>query len=274
MIRCNFKTGYILALMLMAFAVSCKTARQGEETLKVSTGDERRVLERALDNAPQYSTMSAKCTFSFGNISSKAQMRMINGKFLQISFQPLLGIEMVRIMLTGDSLYVIDRINNLAAVESLSAYRDKIPGGAGITELQKLLLGVPFLLSGELKDGDYDKFNWQKSGDKWVMTTKRSSWGSVGFRLDAAGRVESTTLYDAKSVIVASCDYSGYMEAKNGVSPSTVKITLSPLLFSVPASMEIKNISPEWDKKFTPNFDIPQRYERVTLTDLINRYLK
>ncbi|MEG1643445.1 MAG: DUF4292 domain-containing protein [Bacteroidales bacterium] len=268
------KIRYILVVLLAVFALSCKVSQPGEK-LKVNAEDERQMLERVLKDAPQFATMSAKCTISFANISSKAQIKMINGAFLQLSFQPFLGIEMVRIMVTKDSLYVIDRMNNLASIEPITSFRDIIPGSAGVAKLQNLLLGVPFLLSEELTVDDYSKFYWHKQENKLLMTTKENQSVKVSFLLNAEGLIESTNLYDGKGHDVASCNYYGHINDKEGrVAPSSVKMSLSFPLLHIPIVMEIKNISYEWDKNVTPNIEIPQRYDRVTLTELIYRYMR
>ena len=92
---------------------------------------EKRVFSDCLKNSPDYTSYSAKTSFvittSAGNLKSKATVRIIKDKILQISVQPFLGIEMFRVRLTNDSVWILDKMGKRYVAESIAAYKSKLP---------------------------------------------------------------------------------------------------------------------------------------------------
>ena len=117
-----------LLLAVILGLESCRTAKDlADKDPSMSYTAGKGLYEALLAEIPDYDKVSIKCLFTLGNLSSRAQVRMIKGEFVQVSFMPVLGIEMLRLMLTPDSIYVMDRLNGIAAVEAVSALSQKIP---------------------------------------------------------------------------------------------------------------------------------------------------
>ena len=113
--------------------VGCKTSHIGEK-MKISgeqSESEKRVFSDCLKNSPDYTSYSVKTSFvittSAGNLKSKATVRIIKDKILQISVQPFLGIEMFRVRLTNDSVWILDKMGKRYVAESIAAYKSKLP---------------------------------------------------------------------------------------------------------------------------------------------------
>ena len=135
-----FKLIYIVALSIVV-VTSCTTIEKTSTPEKSIVAKESELFSKIVEQQPQFSTLTTRCSIVIDKLSSKAQIKMINGEYIQISVQPLLGIEMFRIIMTKDSLIVVDKINSVVARESISKISDKLPIGAGISELQKNDIG-------------------------------------------------------------------------------------------------------------------------------------
>ena len=176
----RFVWAVITALGIMF--VGCKTSHIGEKT-KISgeqSESEKRVFADCLKNSPDYTSYSAKTslviTTSAGNLKSKATIRIIKDKILQISVQPFLGIEMFRVRLTNDSIWILDKMGKRYVAESLAAYRSKLPVDLSLSTIQALFLGRPFLFGkSHLDISDYRNFSWIREKSDWSFSIKDMS---------------------------------------------------------------------------------------------------
>lgn len=275
--RAIIVTAGALLLAVILGLESCRTAKDLADNdpsmLSYTAGKD--LYEALLAEIPDYDKVSIKCLFTLGNLSSRAQVRMIKGEFVQVSFMPVLGIEMLRLMLTPDSIYVMDRLNGIAAVEAVSALSQKIPGGAGIPQIQSLLLGAPFKLSGNnITENDYDKFRWSTDGDKTVLHTPYGKYPELKFTVGKDADLAQTHLSDGEGNTLIST-YSMRKKAKTGGSvPGEVSITISlpGKYFAVKAGMN--EITYDWEKTFEPDTAISKRYTRISFDDFIKTYIK
>lgn len=269
-----FKHITILSV-LVAFAVtSCRTVDKGLVQPEITVRSEATLFNKILEQQPEFSTITTKCSVSVGSLSSKAQVKMINGEYIQISLQPFLSIEVARIMITKDSLFVVDKIGSMVAKEPLSSIEKYIPGNVGIKELQKVLLGVPFVAGDTLTQNSYDKFNWVRVNEKdVVLQTKVDSKIAVSFRHNNDGLLQQTTI-ERNAIPMVECLYSQYKtDAKGDLRPSAVYMQLNSDIIGGIQSLSIVNINPEWDKKVVIDTKVSSKYKVVSLRQLIEKYI-
>ena len=269
-----FKTVYILMLILVVSITSCRTTEKGTSSSMSKTTKEEILFSKIVEQQPKYSTATIKCSVAIDKISSKAQIKMINGEYIQISLQPLLGIEMFRVMITTDSLYVIDKINSLVARESITEVKNKLPQGCGIKELQKMILGVPFVVGDTLSVDKYSNFTMGNQGtDAMVMSSNVGDVATVSFKCDLQGVLQNTQiLYKAMEVL--DCEYKKRIVGASGVSqPSELSIKSNIPQLGMPISLNLTNMSIEWDKKVVKDTQVSSRYKKVSLQEIIGKYI-
>ncbi len=78
------------------------------------------------------------------SLSSSMQMRMIRDKAIYISLRPMLGIEVGKIVITSDSVLVVDKYHKRYIAEPMSLITNGIPVTVG--NLQDIFLGRSFVL--------------------------------------------------------------------------------------------------------------------------------
>ena len=76
----------------MVSVTSCRTIETGTTTTPSRITTEEVIFSKIVEQQPQYSTATIKCSVALEKLSSKAQIKIINGEYRQISLQPLLGI--------------------------------------------------------------------------------------------------------------------------------------------------------------------------------------
>ena len=98
-------------------------------------------------NVGQWTSMQCSGSMTIAgpkSITSSISMRMEHNKSIFISLRPLLGIEVGRLVITGDSLIVIDKLHKQYVCENVSLLTNGLP--ANVTTLQDIFLGHPFIL--------------------------------------------------------------------------------------------------------------------------------
>jgi hypothetical protein len=96
-------------------AVGCKSKKKLVDTEKSSPNLEMQAWEQALNNDLNVAelSLSGELTASINgeNQSSAFNIRMERGKQIWLVLRPMLGIEAFRVLITPDSLRMVDRIN-------------------------------------------------------------------------------------------------------------------------------------------------------------------
>ena len=270
--KIRYKHIYILLLLIVFLVSSCRTTDEisiPEQEIKKS---ELLIFEKIIEQQPQFSTATTKCNVAIDKLSSKAQIKMINGEYIQISLTPLLGIEVFRITMTQDSIYVIDKINSQVAEEPLASVKKYLPQGVGIKELQKIILGVPFLVADTLTNNKYKKFEWNRTPETVQMQSVLDKSASIMFSNNLEGVLQSTTIeYNAKPIV--EFQYTSHKpDAQAKLRPSQIKVWSNIPQLGMSISATISGMSVEWNKRVVKDTKISSRYKRVSLSQLLGNY--
>lgn len=271
--KCQIILISIVSLLIIAVS-SCKTTDTlAKRETEVEKKQKSEFFQKIMAQYPQFSTMSSKCNLSIANISSKAQIKMIKDDYIQISLQPILGIEMLRIMLTRDTLYVVDKINSQVAIEPLSSITETLSANGGISEVQNMILGLPFALGNNIIASDYNEFEWSYEQEGVKMKSDVVQKISSIFSYDVNAHLLSTIIeYDYLPAV--ECQYSEYKKDENGIErPSVLTLQSRTSKFPINETIKITNFAPEWDKKVVKDTKISSRYKRVTLKGLLEQYM-
>ncbi len=161
------------ALLLALTATACKSGKP----LPLIGGDiparsTEKILERALvhEQPDTFRYYSARANVHVelpdGNKNFKAVLRMAQDSAVWVSVVPLLGIEMARVLLTPDSLQIIDKLANQYFQGDTAQARAKFGINPGMDLLQQALLGRAMGL-----DAD-SKYRNDREDGRYVLTTK------------------------------------------------------------------------------------------------------
>jgi len=140
--RKSFLTATVFFLLVMIGFSSCKPKKH---IISATSPLERKNRFFALCRYPsrelQFSSLSSKLNLSLTSgsrsVSSKANLKIVKGRQLQLSIQPLFGIEMVRIYVDADTVVVLDRMNKRFVKESLVDLKDNYPSDSIIIPLNR-----------------------------------------------------------------------------------------------------------------------------------------
>ncbi|MCB0568216.1 MAG: DUF4292 domain-containing protein [Phaeodactylibacter sp.] len=134
----------LLLLGLLAFS-SCSATRKGAKTAKKDV-NAAYLLGQLAKNRLQPDWFEGKLRIDYTDdaqsVSASATIRMKRDSLVWASVRKL-GFELARVLVTPDSVYVLDRINNEYTVESLDYLSTSYGLPAELGQLQDFILGNP-----------------------------------------------------------------------------------------------------------------------------------
>lgn len=209
-------------------------------------------------NKIDFNTFSAKVKVNFeGNDGKRSDfnafLRLKKDSVLWISINAALGIEAFRIMITPDSVKVLNKLEKIVQLRSVGYLQEvaKIP--LGFTELQDLIVGnAPYLDSNIISyKNEESAISLISIGDlfKHFLTVSKNKF-----------RLQHSKLDDVDNIRARTCDITyGQYETKNGVSFSTFrKITVSE---KSKLDIELHFKQFDFNEQLNFPFSIPRNYK-------------
>lgn len=263
------------ALMLLA---GCKKKQELTEQ-QVWTADEKARVETVVSQQLPFETFQAKVNVG---LASSSKSFSVNGTFklvrnerLQVSIQPLLGIEMFRLEVTNDSLKMLDRINRRYVAESIAQYRESLPVDVRFETLQALFLNQLFV-PGEAQFGvnDFTAFKWRTESDGLLVGRLREDqFFILNFFLNPSNQLMQTQVSDRSNSHIVSWEYEQFQPLAATTFPMKSNITYrTGAKPQVQADLTYSRI--ELNKKLNMQFDIPASYKKIEITDLVKGLIK
>ena len=163
---------------------------------------------------------------------------------------------------------------NLVYRESIKEIQKHLPQGCGITELQKMILGTPFVVGDTLTLDKYSKFSWSSNGENnVVMSSNLGNSSMVSFKCNNQGVLLNTSI-QYKSTDVLDCVYTRTAtDAETSSQPTAINLNSNIPQLGFPLSVKLTNITTEWNKKVVKDTQVSSRYKSVSLQELIGKYL-
>lgn len=140
----------VCSIVLLILA-GCKGGKELISERPVSQ-EVRNNFESLMASYPDWNTFSAKgsADLSFGasgSLSASTQLRMVRGEVLQISVRIILGIEVARLYMTPDSLFLVNKMQKQYVAASLQEIGERLSSPVSLQTVQDALLGRIFLLN-------------------------------------------------------------------------------------------------------------------------------
>ncbi|MBR5727450.1 MAG: DUF4292 domain-containing protein [Muribaculaceae bacterium] len=123
------------------------------------------------------------------SFSSSMQMRMIRGKAIYISLRPLIGIEVGKIVITNDSVLVVDKYHKRYLAEPISLITNGVP--VTVNEMQDIFLGRAFILGkGTVNTSTRHLVQLAADGTNYRLSPKSQPQAfNYGFTIDPSNHV-------------------------------------------------------------------------------------
>jgi hypothetical protein len=286
----------VCLMLSVLFLGACKRPLPLLTAREIPPRSPERLLERLLENETDtFSYYSARSTISLklpqGGRTFKAQIRVARDSAAWVSVIPALGIEVARVLMTPDSLKILDKLHDQFFVGDMNTTKEKFGLQPSLELLQMALSGKPIGLDpnekyrSDREDGQYVLTSREKRrfvraaedmspGDtlprdrdmgerRFERTIRRAEEREAvihRFWIDPetyrVTRVQITDIGNDKS---ADIHYEERAGAEEGHLPIKIRITLSEPGRQATGTMELSRITLEGPLQFS--FNIPEKYE-------------
>lgn len=146
----NRKTGLIISSIFLLVLNSCKVLRDAGLGKKEKLDNPTAILSALEKQNLRPDWFAAKARVSYADeeisITGSATIRMKTDSVLWVSVKKL-GFEVARTLITKDSVFIIDRINNEYGAFNLAYLEETYNLPASFSIVQSLILGYPYFLN-------------------------------------------------------------------------------------------------------------------------------
>jgi len=268
----------VYLFFMVAFCLlinSCKTVKEStssEVTMEAKGKNE--LLDQIRTHEIQYNTFSGNLKANIQlsknekGMSSGGMLRVIKNEKIQLSFQPFLGIEVFRMIITPDSIIILDRMNKYYVAESMDDIKREVSFDLNFYNLQSMFTNQLFL-SGkpDLNKSDYKLFSIEQAQYNALIKSQDNQL-SYSFLTDHSETIKSMNMSNKAQTTVLSWKYDRFNPIKNRqLFPMEMNINLIHPKDEVSVSFSFSKI--ELDKEIDINLNIPQKYKRITLSQAI-----
>lgn len=267
---------YLIVLLLVLFVgiYSCKPKErivQAASELEDKTNSN--LFEDILENEVSYSTFSSKLNMSFSTgrkvLNSRATLRIVRNEAIQLSIQPIFGIEMFRLYIQPDCIIILDRMNKRYVQETYDDLKKEYPIGFNFYTLQSLFTNALFIpeQSNVLID-DYNKFRYLQSSDNYLLSGRdKLSDINYSFCVNGNDQITLTQMYMPAKKYSLEWSYDEFTLVEKLFFPFKMKVSASSQEVNLNTSISLSSIN--FDESLTLDSSIPSSYTKVELKEVI-----
>ena len=264
----------LLLVTLLGF-YGCKSAKVPGGKEKVNTKELKEFVASMQEQEPAFRTFSARLSVDLQTgdktMGSRVELKLVKDSALQLSVQPFLGIEVLRMELTPDSVKVMDRMNKRYVAEGYTALKEEWPIDFNFYNLQALFVHQLFLPGEQEVEGvHYDQFRLDREGAITRLHARDRMDLRYCFEANSSEQLLSTLITEGNGRYSLLWKYLS-LEAQPSVA------WLFPLQMQVSfrdegirkGGMDIRFSRLQWDKPLNMDFSVPAKYKRITFADII-----
>ncbi len=221
-----------------------------------------------------YRTLSARLnmgmTSGTKSYSSRANLRIVKDKALQISIQPLFGVEMFRIYINPDTLFLLDRMNKRYVLESFSTLKELYPIGFDYYTMQSLFTNALFVSGkGKVDADDYTLFSYNRASDQNYHITAQDGNSGIDYSFTVNGddRITFAHLMQSEKKHYMQWEYHNFMVLNNVTFPHKMNITLSSVSRKINAELLFSDIVTNDSLQLELN--VPSNYTKTSIDEIL-----
>lgn len=272
---------YLLFILSTALVFSCKTTKKlghitARETGATASNQDSALQPDAADFADQvyrkleqgriaFNTFSAKIKVDVQQTGNKknelnAFLRIKKDSAIWVTVNAMLGIEAFRMLITTDSVKILDKLNKTYRGESIAYFQELTQFPFDYYALQDLLLGNPVILTTNKTDSIQTKASYN-SNEALLLFTILNAWSSNDFTISSDYYLVLTNQLKALAGIEErSCllSYFNYVKQDNKFFPTNRKIQLTGNNW-LELHLEFKQYS--FNEALTFPFTVPKNYQ-------------
>lgn len=260
-----------LLILVMIGISACKT---GRKTIRAAEEKDLKSLVQEHCET-DYQTIEGKLTLRLSNkekqYSSKGTLRIIKDSAIQLSIQPLFGIEAFRLVVTPDRITCIDRMNQYYFQEETKSLSGDLQSVFNYSVLQSLFTNQLFLLKkSKLKGSDFNAYSMERklSGETVLTEKKRSSKASSLFTFSPANDLIATYIGNEEKTSYVQWEYDEFKTSEKEILfPEEMNIQAFFNNDSAKLSLSLNSVN--YDKTVNISDSFSKNYSKITVDQLL-----
>ena len=246
----KFQTFVFCLLSFVFFTTSCSSNKSMSGLRNLSANHILREVER---NQFEFNNLATKFNVKVkgdNNIGLKGQLRMQNDSVIWVSVSLKLGIEMVRVMITEDSVKFINRTEKTYLAESIDDFKSQLPSEATISFLQDVLVG------NDIQFNDNEKFKASIEDNSYKLESEKNTFW-VTPKTFKVKRQQPTANGQQPTVII---NYDNFQEINGKLLPTKIILDTND---EFDINIEIDYTEVKVGEKLEFPFNISKKYSRI-----------
>ena len=240
------------SLLIAIFFILCSCSTN-KSTSNLRTLSANHILREVEDNKFEFDKFETKFNVKvegISNIGLKGQLRMQNDSVIWISLSLKMGIELGRVMITEDSVKLINRTEKTYLAESIENFKERLPSEATISFLQDMLVG------NEIQFNDNEKFKASIEDNSYKLTSEKNTFW-VTPKTFKVNRQQPTANGQQPTVII---NYDNFQEINGKLLPTKI-ILETDSDFNINIEIDYSEIKVGEKVEFP--FNISKKYSRI-----------
>lgn len=268
------ETLFFILLLGIAFNACKPKQKIVYSTSPVEDKANNQIFSDIITSEIPFHTFSAKLNMNFStgskSMSSKANIRIVRDDALQISIQPLFGVEMFRFYMNTDTVMLLDRMNKRYVMETIDSLKDTYPVGFDFFTLQSVLTNALFVSGKEqVEAADYRRFKYIRTSDQnYYLTANDAASGiDYSFTVNGDDRITFTHLMQPEKKHSLQWGYNNFTVLEDLVFPHKMNVSLSSSSRKVNAELLFSHVVTNEPIRLTMN--VPNGYTRSSLEEIL-----
>lgn len=241
---------------------------------------QEQLLDDALAAQINYKTISGKISLELmrgdqtSGMKVNSQLKLIKDQEIQLSLRaPFINSEVFRLNITPDSVFVIDRLSKKYAAENIGELGKQKGIQFNFNNMQALFTNALFVPGKNTIDKkDYDSFSITMQGGLFYLLTKDKKGIQYHFSIDANDRVTSTNITGTTNEYALLWNYKDFIKESGYTYPSLMQADVTVKKKRVKLNMAFSSL--EFDKDLTIDNSLPNKYEKVSVLEILKNYIK
>jgi hypothetical protein len=264
--------GVFLACLL--FLASCHATKKIADTphpVKLKGSNVIEVFDSLLAHQFDFEWLTAKAEVEYSDMNNEPQsfdvnIRVRKDSVIWISVTPLLGIEAVRVLITPDSMKIMNRLRKTYTARDLSFLDDMLKSHINFEIMQAVLVGnyFPYLKNEKLKSL-YDDSTFvilstlNKRQTKRIAEEKDPTKPIIqDFWIDDHYRINRSKITDDRLNRTLQAEYSDFIEVDQKRFPHNIFVTVQS---AAPLKIKVHYTKVQTGEPQSLPFSVPEKYE-------------
>ncbi|MDD6211424.1 MAG: DUF4292 domain-containing protein [Bacteroidales bacterium] len=267
--RLSFLSIKSILLCCVFLITACKSTKELSEKSSFS-GNAKLRFESYLKDQVKFESLQSKLNIEFSiggkTMSSRATLKIKKNEFIQLSVQPVLGIEMFRLVITPESFLLIDKMNRRYFSESIEVLEELVQMEMDFNLFQSLFTNQMFLPYQRGQGLNFHAFENNALDDEIEYIPKKKNSYDCRFLLDVAAHLIQTTICDASGRNQLQWSYQNFVPMGNKPYPIRMNVTLDSQLGKI--GMVMNSSDTQFGKSVKADLSVSNRYQKVSLSQI------